>query len=124
MPPQEGIKANETPEAAAIRCLKVELGIPEDMTHFRRTIWLGCKKIPEQHGGRDIEHSVTRMRGKAYYAGLIKVDDSTRVVANPAELADFAWLEIDQIRERLMSNSEQKQHLLRQAFQKLCGISI
>ena len=124
MPPQEGIEADESPEAAAVRCLNVELGIPEENTHFRKTVWLGCKKIPEQQGQRDVDHSVMPMRGKAYYAGLIKVDESTTITPNSAEIAEFAWLGIEQIRERLTSNSERKQHLLRQSFQRLCGIHL
>ncbi len=124
MPPQEGIEADESPKAAAIRCLRVELGIPEEKTHFRKTVWLGCKEIPEQQGRRDVEHSVIPMRGKAYYAGLIKVDESTKVLLNPAEIGEFAWFDVAQIREHLPSNSDRKQLLLRQSFQRLCGITL
>lgn len=122
MVPQEGIEPSESVEMAAIRGLQAELGIAENQIHFRRSKWLGAKKIPEQKGERDIQYSLRGMRGKAYYGALIKLPEGTPIVSNQAEVAGYEWLTVNQIRERLQSNSERKQDLIRSMFRGLLGM--
>ena len=123
MSPQEGIEAKEQIGEAAARGRKAELGIAENQIHFRRSAWLGSRKIPEQKGERDIQYSLVKMRGKAYYAALIKMPESTTIKCNNAEIAGHEWLDLEQIRERLPTNSERKQELIRSMFKKLLQIN-
>ena len=122
MLPQEGIEPDESVEAAAIRGLKAELGLAEEMVHYRRSTWLGRKAIPEQKGERDIQHSLLDMRGKSYYGALIKMPTANPVRLNQAELCNHEWLTLDQIRERLHTNSERKQELIRMIFKQLLKV--
>lgn len=124
MPPQEGIEPGESVEQAAIRGIESELGVSESQVHFRRSQWLGSKRIPEQTGERDIEYSLVKMRGKAYYGALVKMSQSTSINLNNAELAGFEWLTVEQVRERLETNSERKQELIRKLFSGLLNIDI
>ncbi len=124
MAPQEGIEPDESVNDATVRGLSAELGISEDQLHFRRSVWLGCKKIPEQHGERDIDYSFVKMRGKAYYAALVKVSEATEVNRNAAEVAGHEWLDVEEIKKRLETNSERKQSLTRTMFAKLLKIEI
>lgn len=124
MPPQEGIEPDESVEAALARGLQAELGIEENEIHFRRSSWLSLEKIPEQRGERDVEYSLVKMKGKAYYGGLVKVSQETEIKPNTAEVSEFAWLSIEEIQDRLATNSERKQRLLRQAFSKLLSLDI
>ncbi|QGQ22365.1 NUDIX hydrolase [Gimesia benthica] len=124
MAPQEGIEATESIEDAAIRCLEDELSITENKVHYRRSVWLGVEKIPEQTGERDVEHSVFKMRGKAYYAALIKVSSSVMISCNPSEVAESEWLSIEMIRARLNTNSDRKQKLIKLMFSKLLNTNI
>lgn len=124
MPPQEGIEPSESIEDAAIRGLNAELGIAENQVHFRRSKWLGSRKIPEQQGERDIQYSIMRMRGKAYYAALVKLPESTAIVCNDAEIAGYEWLSVGEVRERLQTNSDRKQELLRSMFRTLLNIEL
>jgi len=119
MPPQEGIEPNESIEKAAIRGVGAELGITENQLHFRRSVWLGAKQITEQKGERDVAYSLMKMRGKAYYASLIKLSSQTVVVPNVAEIANHEWLSLEGITSRLKTNSGRKQKLIRAAFEKL-----
>lgn len=122
---QEGIELNESIERAAVRCLDVELGISEKQLHYRRKIWLSRKAIPERAGERDVDYSIRKMQGKAYYAALIKVDkEQVEIALNPAELSSFKWLTIEEIKRSLDSNSDRKQSLIIDAFQKLLNITI
>ena len=123
MVPQEGIEPGESVEVAALRGIEAELGVFEDKVHFRRSKRLGRKQIPEQKGERDIEYSLTSMRGKAYYGALIKMPTSTTIILNQAELSEQQWLTLDQIRERLSTNSDRKQELIRLMFDQLLQIS-
>ncbi len=120
---QEGIEPGESVEAAALRGLKAELGLAEERVHYRRSTWLGRKTIPEQKGERDIQYSLIAMRGKSYYGALIKMPMSAPVVLNQAELTNHEWLTIDQIRERLPTNSQRKQELIRCSFDHLLKIN-
>jgi putative (di)nucleoside polyphosphate hydrolase len=63
MPPQEGIEPNGSVEQATAACLEVELGIARNQLHFRRSVWLGRKAIPERQGSRDVEFSIRPMQG-------------------------------------------------------------
>lgn len=116
MPPQEGIAPHATVEQAAIDCLAVELGIPRNQLHFRRSVWLGRKAIPERKGSRNVEYSLRPMQGKSYYAALILVDEGCQVVRNPAEVAGHEWLTRDEVRSRLVNNSARKIELLEKLF--------
>ncbi|GAB5407314.1 MAG: NUDIX domain-containing protein [Aureliella sp.] len=116
MPPQEGVEATETIEDAACRGIAAELGVPENQLQFRRSTWVGKKKIAEQQGERDVEYSPVEMKGKAYYAALVKMAGDTELTMNPAEIAGSEWLTLEQIRERLATNSKRKQELIRTAF--------
>lgn len=118
MLPQEGIEPGESVEVAAIRGLEAELGLSEEKVHYRRSAWLGRKAIPEQKGERDIQHSLLGMRGKSYYGALIKMPTSNAVILNQAELCKHEWITLDQIRERLPTNSQRKQELIRTLFKK------
>ena len=124
MPPQEGIEANESIEQATERCLQVELGIRESDMHFRRSVWLGSRSIPEQHGERDIAYSLVKMRGKAYYAALIKISEDVQTRPNHAEIAASKWVTVEEIRDGLSSNSLRKQWVITQAFRNLLSITL
>ena len=124
MAPQEGIEPDESIESASVRGIEAELGVRENKLQFRKSSWLGCRKIPEQMGERDVAYSPVKMRGKAYYAALIRMPESTNVDVNPAEIAAYEWLTIDQIRERLSTNSERKQQLIRDMFKALLQITV
>lgn len=119
MPPQEGIDPNGSVEQATMQCLDVELGISRSHMHFRRSVWLGRKAIPERQGSRDVEFSIRPMQGKAYYGSLSKVAKETSITCNPAEVSGHDWLTVDQIRERLATNSSRKVELLKVLFDKL-----
>ena len=116
MPPQEGIEPNDTIESAILRCMRAELGIEENQLHVRRTVWLGCHKIPEQQGERDVPFSPFKMKGKAYYAALVKTAQDVSLSVNPAEIAAAQWLSTQEVVDRLESNSSRKQILIKQAF--------
>ncbi|WP_437186738.1 NUDIX hydrolase [Planctomicrobium sp. SH668] len=120
---QEGIEPGESVEVAALRGLNAELGLAEEKVHYRRSTWIGRKVIPEQKGERDIQHSILGMRGKSYYGALIKLPISTPVILNHAELFNHEWLTIDQIRDRLQTNSHRKQELIRLIFDRLLKIN-
>ncbi len=124
MAPQEGIEPDESLENAVHRGLKAELGIPENQLQFRRSCWLGDKKIPEQRGERDVKNSLVKMRGKAYYAALVKVSTEADITNNPAEVAKFKWLTIDEIEKNLPTNSGRKQGLTKLMFSKLLKIDL
>lgn len=119
MVPQEGIDPNASVEQATMQCLEVELSIPRNQMHFRRSVWLGRRAIPEREGSRDVEYSIRPMQGKAYYGSLSKVDEATPVICNPAEVSGHEWLTLDQIRDRLEGNSTRKIELLKMLFAKL-----
>ena len=119
MPPQEGIDPNGSVEQATMQCLDVELDISRSHMHFRRSVWLGRKAIPERQGSRDVEFSIRPMQGKAYYGSLSKVAEETSITCNPAEVSGHDWLTVDQIRERLATNSSRKVELLKVLFDKL-----
>ncbi|WP_047813083.1 NUDIX domain-containing protein [Rhodopirellula islandica] len=124
MPPQEGIEPNGSVERATSQCLDVELGISRKQMHFRRSVWLGRKAIPERQGSRDVEFSIRPMQGKAYYGSLCKVAEDTPITCNPAEVSAFEWMTLDQVRNRLSSNSDRKAELLRVLFDKLARIEL
>ena len=119
MPPQEGIEVDESLEAAATRGLHAELGVEENKIHYRRSTWLGSRITPEQQGERDIEYSLLPMRGKAYWAALIKMPEGNEITINEAEIAGHEWLSLSDVRERLDSNHQRKQQLIQQAFAQL-----
>lgn len=119
MPPQEGIGPDASVESATVQCLDVELGIDRNRIHFRRSVWLGRKAIPEREGSRDVEFSIRPMQGKAYYGSLIKVAEDTPVTCNPAEVSAHRWLTIGEIRERMVFNSDRKKELLKVLFDRL-----
>lgn len=124
MVPQEGIEPDESVEDAAMRGLQAELGVVENQLHFRRSTWLGRKEIPEQRNERDVQYSLVAMRGKAYYGALIRMPEATTLRSNPAEIAEYTWLNIDEIRQRLQTNTTRKQELLRAAFRALVNIHL
>lgn len=119
MPPQEGIRPDDTIESAILRCMQVELGIAENQLQIRRTVWLGCHKIPEQQGARDVPFSPFKMKGKAYYAALVKTTGNVLLRPNPAEIAGTRWIELQNVPEILAGNSDRKQQLIKQAFHHL-----
>ena len=59
------------------------------------------------------------MQRKAYYGSLSKAAKDTPVTCNPAEVSDYQWLTVDQIRERLSAKSIRKVELLKMLFAKL-----
>lgn len=119
MPPQEGIQPDGSVESATVQCLDVELGIGRNQMHFRRSVWLGRKAIPEREGSRDVEFSIRPMQGKAYYGSLTKVAEDTPITCNPAEVSAHEWLTIDAVRDRMTGNSDRKKELLRELFDRL-----
>ncbi|QDS94718.1 RNA pyrophosphohydrolase [Roseimaritima multifibrata] len=119
MPPQEGIQPDVSVERATTECLEVELGIGRNQMHFRRSVWLGRQAIPERQGSRDVKFSIRPMQGKAYYGSLSKVAKDTSITCNPAEVSEYEWLTVDQIRDRLSDNSDRKVQLLKVLFDKL-----
>jgi len=124
MPPQEGMHPNASVEHTAIDCLEVELSIPRNQLHFRRSVWLGRKAIPERKGSRNVEYSLRPMQGKSYYGALIMVDEGCAVVGNPAEVAGHGWLTVDEVREQLANNSTRKIELLRELFENLTDTTL
>lgn len=124
MPPQEGIEPNETIEKAAIRGLNSELGIAENQLHFRRSTWIGTFKILAQQGERDIQYSLMKMRGKAYYAALINVRKDTILNLNLAEVAEAKWQTVDEIMANLSANSARKQKVITDSFKKILQLTL
>lgn len=119
MPPQEGIQPNASGESATLQCLDVELGIGRNQMHFRRSVWLGRKAIPEREGSRDVEFSIRPMQGKAYYGSLTKIAEDTEITCNPAEVSAYEWVTIDEVRDRMTANSDRKKELLSVLFDRL-----
>lgn len=124
MPPQEGIPPNASVEEATSQCLNVELGVSRNQMHFRRSVWLGRKAIPERQGSRDVEFSIRSMQGKAYYGSLSKVAEDTLITCNPAEVAGYEWMSMAEIRDRMTGNSDRKGELLRVLFAKLVQLEL
>lgn len=124
MPPQEGIPPNASVEEATSQCLDVELGVSRNQMHFRRSVWLGRKAIPERQGSRDVEFSIRSMQGKAYYGSLSKVAEDTLITCNPAEVAGYEWMSMAEIRDRMTGNSDRKRELLRVLFAKLVQLEL
>ncbi|ELP33179.1 NUDIX domain-containing protein [Rhodopirellula baltica] len=124
MPPQEGIPPNASVEEATSQCLDVELGVSRNQMHFRRSVWLGRKAIPERQGSRDVEFSIRSMQGKAYYGSLSKVAEDTLITCNPAEVAGYEWMSMAEIRDRMTGNSDRKRDLLRVLFAKLVQMEL
>lgn len=124
MPPQEGIPPNASVEEATSQCLNVELGVSRNQMHFRRSVWLGRKAIPERQGSRDVEFSIRSMQGKAYYGSLSKVAEDTLITCNPAEVAGHEWMSMAEIRDRMTGNSDRKRELLRVLFAKLVQLEL
>ena len=119
MPPQEGIEPGESIEEAVVRGLETELGVVESQMHFRRSAWIGSKPIPEQKGERDVAYSLVKMRGKAYYAALVKISETAVPQPNSAEIAGWRWVSAAEVTEALESNSVRKQWVIQEAFRKL-----
>lgn len=119
MPPQEGIEPADSTETAILRCLRAELGIQENQLQVRRTVWLGDREIPEQRGERDVPFSPFKMRGKAYYAALVKTPIAVEINHNAAEVDSYEWITKEEIELRLDTNTERKRGLLKLAFQNL-----
>ncbi|MEM9645299.1 MAG: NUDIX hydrolase [Planctomycetota bacterium] len=124
MPPQEGIPPDASVESATTQCLDIELGIGRNQMHFRRSVWLGRKAIPEREGSRDVEYSIRPMQGKAYYGSLTKVAEDTPVTCNRAEVSAHEWLTILDIRDRMSANSSRKRELLQALFHRLARIEL
>ena len=124
MPPQEGIPPNASVEEATSQCLNVELGVSRNQMHFRRSVWLGRKAIPERQGSRDVEFSIRPMQGKAYYGSLSKVAEDTLITCNPAEVSGHEWMSMAEIRDRMTGNSDRKRELLRVLFAKLVQMEL
>ncbi len=126
IPPQEGIALNETIEAAAHRCLEVEVGLTGQSVQFRRSTWVGKRRLPrERWGERDLEYSLRRidqphsMIGKGYYAALIFADDSVRLCPNAAEIHCCEWVSGEQFLARIGGNVPDKRQIIRVAWQRL-----
>ncbi|QDV24523.1 NUDIX domain-containing protein [Aureliella helgolandensis] len=124
MPPQEGVEPNGSIEQATSQCLDIELGIRRNQMHFRRSIWIGRRPIPERQGSRDVELSIRPMQGKAYYGSLSKVAEDTQITCNPAEVSGYEWLTVEQIRDRLSTNSQRKAELMKVLFDKLAHVQL
>ncbi|EMI56789.1 NUDIX hydrolase [Rhodopirellula sallentina] len=124
MPPQEGIEPNCSIEDATRQCLDVELGVSRNQMHYRRSVWLGRRPIPEREGSRDVEYSIRPMQGKAYYASLSRVAEDTPLSCNPAEVSAHRWLTPSEIRDHLDGNSQRKVELMRLSLAKMTGIEL
>jgi putative (di)nucleoside polyphosphate hydrolase len=123
VPPHEGILLNETVEEAAIRCLRVELGLEEANVQFRKSVWLGKRVLPEERWGeRDLEFSLRgifskhKMIGKAYFGAYIIADALVAIKPNGAEVSYWEWVGEEEFLERMETNSTEKAHFLRQLY--------
>jgi ADP-ribose pyrophosphatase YjhB (NUDIX family) len=126
VPPQEGINRDETVEDAAIRCLKTELGLNEDVIHYRRSIWIDKLILPQERADeRDLESSLRKymgrvaMIGKAYYAALIFVPADISLKLNEAEIMTSKWVSINKITTYLNNVDPQKTRILMTGLKRL-----
>lgn len=127
-PPQEGMKLNESIESAVKRCLSAELGLPVDRIQYRKSAWIGLRKLPKRRWGeRELKYSLRglagqkRMIGKGYYAALVIADSDTPIESNPAEVYDWAWVNADEYHTRILTNPADKQEILRKAWASVIG---
>jgi ADP-ribose pyrophosphatase YjhB (NUDIX family) len=127
-PPQEGMKLNESIESAVNRCLGAELGIGKARIQYRKSAWIGLRKLPERRWDeRELKYSLRglvgqkRMIGKGYYAALVIADSDTPIESNPAEVYDWAWVNADEYHTRILTNPADKQEILRKAWASVIG---
>jgi putative (di)nucleoside polyphosphate hydrolase len=123
VPPHEGITLKETIEDAVIRCLGIELGLGEANIQFRRSVWLGKRVLPESRWDeRDIQFSLRgifskhKMIGKAYFGAFVIADAAATVKPNGAEVKKWDWVNANEFRKRIKTNSKDKIPIL----EKLC----
>jgi len=126
IPPHEGIFINESVEEAAVRCLKVELGLEESSIQYRKSIWLGKRVLPAlRWDERDLPFSLRglvskhRMIGKAYYGALINTTSSVTISKNPSEIIACEWVNKDEFNKKIQSNSVEKIDILEKLLQEL-----
>ena len=122
--PQEGIEIDESISQAVTRCLNVELGIHESNMQFRRSTWLGRKRLPpDRHGERDLRYSLTKlftrkdMIGKAYFAAQVYVPRDIKITINKAEVVDYRWVNESELRNLLAILPEDKRNFRLKALE-------
>ena len=125
-PPQEGMKFDETIEAAVQRCLLHELGIGAARIQYRKSVWIGTRLLPERRWDeRELKYSLRglagkkRMIGKGYYAALVITDSNTIVESNPAEVYDWVWVDAADYRSLIATNPADKVQILQKAWSLL-----
>jgi hypothetical protein len=131
VPPQEGIKLDESIETAVERCLQVELGLCTSQFQFRRSVWIGTRRLPSARWGeRDLHYSLRSwigkpaMVGKGYFGALVLADASIPLRPNPVEVLEYGWLDVATFWLRISTNCPNKYALLCQAWRKLSLIDM
>ena len=126
VPPQEGVNGEETIEQAAVRCLKMELGLSEGVLHYRRSTWIGKRSLPpERVDERDLEGSFRKyvskeaMIGKAYYAALVHVPSRVTFKLNQAEVIDTQWVLLNEVMTNLNGVDLEKLDILVTSLKRL-----
>lgn len=118
--PQEGIEGDESIESATKRCLRVELGIEEQLAHFRRSVWVRERILPtERQNERDVEGrarswiGLKPMIGKAYFAARVHVSAEDLSECRSAEILEAKWAKKSELEAFFSENVPEKREILR-----------
>lgn len=123
--PQEGMLECETQETASIRCLTSELGISENKIQFRRSFHAGDRIFGEDRKGeRDLRFAICKMRGKAYFGGLLFVDRNVQIDVNESEVAGYEWVRLSEVASYISCVEITKKDILLRIIKELLGADI
>lgn len=139
MPPQEGVKLNESFTEAMHRCLEVECGVdlppdPKQLArhmHVRSCRFVGVLPLaPERHGERPVADNApgtaleaVALRRKAYWMAtvILRSRDDIAPVADGKEIIELDWFFLEDARRVVrQTNHPEKAGLLMQAI-RMCS---
>jgi ADP-ribose pyrophosphatase YjhB (NUDIX family) len=135
MPPQEGVKLNESFIEALHRCLEVECGIdlppdPKQLArhiHVRSCRFVGIVPLPrERHGERPVADDapgtaleVVTLKRKAYWMATVVLKSQADIsfTADGKEISELRWFSVEDARETIRrTNHPEKAELLLRAM--------
>ncbi len=126
IPPQEGMGINDMIEDVVFQCLQTELGFEKRHVQFQRSCWIAKRVLPrERWNERDLTYSLRhiisghKMIGKAYYAALVFADHTAELKVNRSEVYDYAWVDPDEYKIRILTNPPDKLNIINTAWEKL-----
>jgi len=127
-PPQEGMKIEDSVETTVQCCLREELGINETRIQYRKSAWIGLRKLPEKRWDeRELKYSLRGLIGqkhmicKGYYAALVIADANSPIVPNRAEIDDWIWANPEEFHSHILTNPADKQEILRNSWTAIVG---